>query len=322
MSYDLYFVSRVAEEKPSRPGIFDLIRKKEPAPSRSDLFSYFGKRENYTIRNQSAIYLNEDTGVYFSFDVLDRNDMQECSESLSGFKNQVPLSFNMNLVRPHTFGLEADIELRFLTEHFDLLVINPQDEKSGEREYTAEWFLQSWNRSNLFGYYVLVSKQLDESGYFRLPTSAIEACWKWNRGIRRLQADLGEYMFVPRISFFMSGDSICRAVVWGDGIPIAMPPVDLIVAPRDRFARNKDGSSMEIVCFAWNEIEPLLKAFSIIDGEGGRYHKLLYQNCPEEIERLFRSKEETAIKPGLIADDRVLNEEIFNECLRRKSESS
>jgi hypothetical protein len=87
VSYDLFFRAR--------PG-------KTPA-SAVDFANYFQSRPRYDADEEACFYSNEDTGVYFNFALGDTGNEDE--------PDLLPISFNINYVRPHIFGLEAEPEL-------------------------------------------------------------------------------------------------------------------------------------------------------------------------------------------------------------------
>src|SRR5262245_29767647 len=147
MSYDLYFKSRSGE----------------PSVSAEDFASFFRARPNYEVSEQQAIYQNEATGVYFIFDIGD----EESEEEEPGL---LPLSFNLNYLRPHIFGLEAELELSTLVKQFDLLVSDAQIDGMNEGEYSADGFLRGWNTGNEFGYQSILSQSPDHQP-MTLPTA-------------------------------------------------------------------------------------------------------------------------------------------------------
>src|ERR1051325_2662308 len=128
MSYDLYFKSRNQNSKPTP----------------IEFVEYFRQRKNYEVSNQQVVYQNETTGVYFVFDIGELSDMED--------SDLLPLSFNLNYLRPHIFGLEAEPEIRSLVEKFSLLVSDDQLDGMSDGEYSTEGFLRGWNKGNEFGY--------------------------------------------------------------------------------------------------------------------------------------------------------------------------
>src|SRR5689334_4236837 len=97
MSYDLYFRHRSGTD----------------ALTPSQFAAYFHGRPYYTVSETQAWYEHPATGVYFSFsyDVIEG----DADESLPGAEDRTSVSFNLNYYRPHTFGLEAEPEVRRLS---------------------------------------------------------------------------------------------------------------------------------------------------------------------------------------------------------------
>src|SRR3954451_15768766 len=98
MSYDLFFEAGAGRK----------LEKKTFA-------AHFKSRPNYQVENGQAVYQNEDTGVYFIFDEPDDGVM----------------AFNLNLYRPHVFGLEAAVELEAFSKAFAAAVTDPQGAMEG-----------------------------------------------------------------------------------------------------------------------------------------------------------------------------------------------
>jgi hypothetical protein len=94
--------------------------------------------------------------VYFSFDYTDAKDVdpEEIEEQPNDGLVPTGLSFNINYIRPHFFGLEAEPELAALIEHFSFLIDDPQRQGMGRGKYSREGFLRGWNAGNLLGYIV------------------------------------------------------------------------------------------------------------------------------------------------------------------------
>ena len=100
MSHDLFFLTR------------------RPQPVSLDAFqSYFASRPHYTLQGNDAsqaLYENDDTGVYFSFDYsADGSGVDEAVDPDLGSLgwSGTGMSFNLNYWRPHIFGLEAEPEV-------------------------------------------------------------------------------------------------------------------------------------------------------------------------------------------------------------------
>jgi hypothetical protein len=285
MSYDLYFKFRKPESKP------DTIA----------FATFFKQRKHYEVTDKQVVYQNEITGVYFIFD-LGGADMEEEPDLL-------PLSFNLNYFRPHILGLEAEGELKALVEKFDLLVSDSQIDGMGEGEFSSQQFLSGWNKGNEFGYHSIVQQHPNEK-LLTLPTTKIEACWRWNFAQAELQQKLGDDVFVPRFMFLNRGGTVITTVVWPDGIPIALPEADIVFFPRKTILPKKFFRSPEDKVLAiWNEVSPLLEQFPLEHG-ALPYRLLRYTSPPDSVVTHLRGLKPNSEKPEGVSVDKILNAEI------------
>lgn len=301
MSYDLFFQFRPS----ARPQPVNAFR------------SYFQARKHYQCSDAQAWYANETTGVYFSFDLVSPDEL---SSSVTGGQATgpipAPVSFNLNYMRPHTFGLEAEPELSALVAHFNLLVFDPQNDGMGEGEYSSEGFLRGWNSGNRFGYRSMAQDPTAE-GPFALPAATIEKIWRWNYTRDDRQAALGGDVFLPRIFYFDVDGRLCTGVAWGDLTPILLPPVDIILAPRKtyaprRFLRKKE----DVVLFRRTELDHLLRVFPT-----GRdilpYRRVSYETPPADLEKAIRAKSAHQETVKAVPPDQVLDQELLDSARGR-----
>lgn len=301
MSYDLFFRARV-------PGAI---------VTREQFAGYFAQRRHYELKELQAWYSNEDTGVYFVFDynehATDEDAENETDSSL------LPLSFNLNYFRPHPFGLEAEPEVASFIEQFDLTVSDPQMLGMGDGEYSTDGFLRGWNAGNEFGYRAIVSQE-PTAAYLSVPSAQIEATWRWNYGREDRQAEIGDSAFVPRVFFFDVEGRVRTGVAWGDGIPILLPEVDLLLVPRERLAPRRmfRSTANDIVVFGWDEAKPILIGFTKVSGEPPSY-ELFYEDTPSDIERLIRGKKPPTEIPKGLAFDQVVDQELLQRANRASS---
>ena len=183
MSYDLFFKPQDARQKHSVNTFVD----------------YFKRRKHYNVTDKQAIYQNIATGVYFVFNFDDAGDGEQ--------PNPYPVSFNLNYFRPHIFGLEAEPEVKFFVDTFNLVVDDPQIGGMGEGNYSTQGFLEGWNTGNEFGYQSYLKHSPIEDPP-TLPTADIEACWRWNFALPELKQKLTAQIFVPRFMFLHRGASV------------------------------------------------------------------------------------------------------------------
>lgn len=292
MSYDLFFRTRDGSSLDTQA-----------------LADYFKQRPNYQVSEQQAIYENDATGVYFIFDIGDPGNEED--------PGLAPLAFNLNYMRPHVFGLEAEPEVRALVDHFGLLVSDPQIDGMGEGEFSTEKFLSGWNAGNEMGCRAIFSRDPNHSAA-TMPTAQIEACWRWNMAKHALQETFDDSVFVPKLFFLRHGDGVRCAVVWPDGIPIAMPDSDLIVIQRkDVLPKRFLFSNEDVVIAERAEVERMLQEFPVEQG-ALPYRLLDYEVVPESVLACLRSLTATKEKPEAVATDHILNAELVEMARRRK----
>jgi len=286
MSYDLFF-----------------RRKMTGKPVGEDLFKqYFSDRAHYRLENSQACYENQGTGVYFSFEYTQTPD-DESDPDLEA------VTFNINFFRPHVFGLEAEPEVSAFVRQFDLLVFDPQDNGMGEGEYSRKGFLDGWNAGNEFAYRAILRSQ--QPDYFTMPSKKLRYYWEWNLVSKELQAKyLDLDVFVPTILLLSVDRRASTAIVWGDGVAIALPDVDYLIMPRRELAPSKWMTTKEDEVFL-----PLEAAESTVAGYPSHdrplRHRLLdYETPPPEIVRFFRQQQSFRGKLQGITLDTILDEEI------------
>lgn len=296
---------------------YDLsFRKPQAAPFTREQFSeYFANRPNYQVTNDQALYENKDTGVYFLFEY--QSDSPD-SPKQNGV--QAPVMFNLNYYRPHIFGLEAEPEVAAFIKHFNLLIEDTQAHGMGNGEYSREGFLRGWNHGNDFGYHAILTGKNAPSEVHTLPTRAIEGYWRWNITRNAFQRELGDGIFVPRIMFTTtSGSPEPKSfVAWPDAIPVTLPKVDLIVAPRKELAPTHwFQKKQDMVLFHWGDLEALLKDF-LLEERSLPFYRLEYHTAPSSVLRLFKTAQPISEKPAGVAVDSILDAELVEKHLPGK----
>ncbi|MEW6349316.1 MAG: hypothetical protein AB1646_09650 [Thermodesulfobacteriota bacterium] len=289
MSYDLFF-------RP-RSGPLDVSRFAE----------YFSKRPNYKVDLPQVEYWNEDTGVYFVFE-LQETDQPEPE----GDQGTYPVSLEINFFRPSFFGAEAEPEVGAFVREFDMVVADPQIDRMGEGEYTSDLFLSGWNRGNEFGYSAILGQPGNHSDIVSYPREKLMNSWKWNLRRSERQRQLGDSVFVPRIMYLLLQESPVTAMVWPDGIPIAAIAVDYLVvarkelAPRRFFRRRED-----ITLVAWSAALPTLKKYSVERPDG--VVVLNYVLPPKEIQEYVRSLPRDNRRITGVSADNALDRELVEQ---------
>lgn len=295
MSYDLYFLAGEGKLRPDA----------------SALANYFRGRAHYEVTSTQALYDNENTGVYFGFDIDDVSSAEE-PDFLA--------SFNINYLRPHIFGLEAEPEVRHFIHHFGLSVSDPQNEGMGEGAYSTEGFLRGWNVGNEFGYKSILS-HYPENPVMTLAGHRIEECWRWNYERERLQLQLSENVFVPRFMFVEQDGVVKSVVVWPDAIPVAIPKADLVFIPRKdilprRFFRQQE----DTIIVEWDEIEKIIGVFPIQQG-ALPYRLVNYQEPPADLINALRNLVTIEGKIEIIPVDSILDAELVEKVQHHLADS-
>ncbi len=318
MSYDLFF------------GVPPV---RQP-PSPSAICEYFLERKHYEVSESQAVYRNEDTGVYFAFDIEAPKEPQQEDEADPSF---VPcgIAFNLNYYRPHIFGLEAEPEVASFTERFDLLVDDPQIDGMGRGHYSSERFLAGWNTGNRFAYKALLTK-LDASDVVdTLPFDAIERYWRWNLTSEAMQEQVTEPAFVPRVMFMREAGRVASFVTWTDAIPIVIPKVDYVVLARREFATGPPShGKFDFAVVRWKDLEARalprspysgpLECWLIREGKGRRSTGSLLgwltgllgfglRAPPPEVANLFKEAPSKPKPLEGIPVDQILDEEMVHE---------
>lgn len=285
MSYDLFF-------RPSRG----------TGPSPEELLAYFDGRARYRIEGTEAWYQNDDTGVYFVFEVGDQEE-----EEAAGL---VPVAFNLNYVRPHVFGLEAELELARFVAHFDLLVRDPQTSGAGEGAYSAERFLRGWDAGNELACRA-GHRTPGDAEVRHLPRETLDRVWRWNYTRDELYEQLEQDLFVPRILFAEHDGRLKLAVVWPDAIATVLPEVDLVILGRQALApRRMFRSRPDHAVVSFDAIRELISDFPLARGVWP-YRTMAYDAPPRRIADFVRRQPRLEEGLGVVAPDAVLDSELF-----------
>jgi len=297
MSYDLFFRKRSAEKQISY----------------NDLADYFEEREWYEVGDNQFVYTNDDTDVYFVFDYTGEDE--EDSDDESGSENDptaLPVAFNLNYYRPHIFGLEAETEVTAFVRHFDLLISDPQSDGMGDGEYSPEGFLKGWNAGNEFGYQAILGREDSDEEPLTLPTETIEAVWRWNFERDAFYEEIDDDIFIPSVIFLLQEETIQSVAMWPDGIPTAIPKVDLVMMPRQELGPDGHQEEIDYLLLPYADVEPLLANFP----EGERhlpYRKLSYQTPPDDVREFFQNGKSNEVDLKRVAMDAILNAELVEK---------
>ncbi len=244
--------------------------------------AYFNNRPHYRVNQDEALYHNEDTDVYFSFD-WDAVIEQASEGQTSGAHH--PLAFNMNYCRPSYFINEAEPEVTQFISEFDLLIDDPQSGTEGLGAYDPREFAESWLEGNAGSYRVLAEQNPDMP---TLPLAEQARVWEWNINRQVLQEQLAAGTYVPKISFATWRQRLVRFAVWTDGAPALIPAVDVLACVRNELAPRKllRRRRPDIAVLEWEAALPLLEKHKVRMHEGA--YDMAYINPPEEILAMFR----------------------------------
>jgi hypothetical protein len=278
MSYDLYFEADSGKK----------IDKKSFA-------AYFKARRRYKVAKGQAVYENEDTGVYFIFD-----------EPTDG-----AVAFTLNYFRPHTFGLEAAIELEKFNEAFGLMVVDPQGEGEDEGPFSTERFLEGWNYGNRLAYKGMLKEQ---SPVHTWPAKRIREVWEWNYNRHAEQELAGESLFVPAIFVAEVGGQAVSVAVWPSDNTILLPEVDMVLVPCDQKSQTGTEAALE----RWEDVHAVVKAYQEKKPGLARYRLDFEEEWPPEIAAFLGKKREDVGQLVGIGMDEVLDEEIVEEVKNEK----
>jgi hypothetical protein len=289
MSYDLFLQCR--------DGTYDPTQ----------FLEYFRACEWYKIQGSQAWYENEDTGVYFSF------ELSEPSEE--GEPPHLPVSLNVNFFRPSYFIAEVETEVTALVHRFDMIVFDPQFDGMGEGEYQKELLIAGWNRGNEFAFSTFLKDPGHRTNLLSMPSAKLRKIWTWNRERRALQAQYGNSKFVPRITFIRLDQGVSSAVIWPDGIPSIVPPVDRLIvvrqtlAPRRLFRRVEDRTLL-----AWQDAQPMFERYGSRQPDNAIL--LDYDRPPGEVASFIRSLPCGNREISMVSADQILDRELIDKHTR------
>ncbi|MBX9571517.1 MAG: hypothetical protein K2X77_21675 [Candidatus Obscuribacterales bacterium] len=299
MSYDLSLIPRPGNEF-----------------SRSDFLEFFESRPNYVVQEDNATYMNDATGIYFTFDFTDgETEDLEAPEHLTG----PHLAFNLNYYRPHIFGLEAAIELSACIEHFNFTIDDPQNEGMGVGEFSEEGFLRGWNSGNFFAIKAIQNNaEYNAPPLKTIPDADLEKYWRWSYEREEMYDDIGIDVFVPRIFYFLLEGQLRTATVWTDAIPVALPRTELVVFYREQLQKKilGFGKSNSISFVKFGQLEPFLKPYPL-ENRILDFHLLYYEEPPKDLADFFRDQPETL--PNIykaLQTDEVFGREMVAKALR------
>lgn len=262
---------------------YDLFLKPRSGELSAEQFKkYFKYRENYELFIESnslqARYVNKMTGADFYFEFKEKMQHDE----------YYPIVFNIGYLKPSYFSKEANVELKGLVDTHNLMVNDPQINGMGVGDYQSDKFINSWLRGNSLA---CESSFLSNKEIPTLPSEKVENVWLWNKNKDQLQGDISNDVFIPSIMYFRKDGKVLTACVWEDGIPIIIPPVDMVVIVRKDLAPKKSAERIEDITFVmWDELKPILEDVKL-RMEDDAYH-LFYKKMPYLIRKFIVNLDE------------------------------
>lgn len=284
MSYDLYL-------KPDN----DVFSKEK-------FRQYFSGRDKYNLEGSQAWYENEDTGVYFLFELQNENDFEE-GETF------YPVLFNMNYFRPFYFANEAEPELNAFVSFFSMVVDDSQTEGMGRGSYNSGKFYSGWKHGNEFGYQSILK---DNPDVYSFPTETLNYIWEWNFHKNTVQESVTDDVFVPSIMLLTYRGDLVSAVVWPDAIPSLIPHVDILIIDRKELApRRLLKKSEDMAIGLLSDFLPLIDQYKEKKMNGGYY--LYYESVPKSIRQKVKSLPSSEGELEKVPFDQVLDADVVNK---------
>ncbi len=195
-------------------------------PSRSDFHTHLGRREWYETTGDGATYADTDTGVRFEVSVR---------ESDNGLEAVV---FGCPEGVPEVYGDEFAEEIDALRESLGGSL------SAGGDEVDVDGARQHWEEANR----AALAERIDEGEMlYRMPADQVREAWRWNRGRQAYHGRRPGSLFVPRIHFFSHDGDVSRGIIWPDAIPVALPPVDLLLVSLPEEMLDDEGAPDKFV---------------------------------------------------------------------------
>jgi hypothetical protein len=173
---------------------------------------------------------NEDTDVYFSFEINNPDEEPESRAYFNKFNDFdfTSFSFELNFMRPAFFGAEAFQFVEKFVKELGLYVLNPQAVVETPYIPQAAELYENWNATNL-----QLSKENFNDGSYFYPLKESMEIWKYNYHWQSLQQKIGDDFFVSRIFFCRTKENkIVTLSVWAEHIPIILPKTDYYLLTR------------------------------------------------------------------------------------------
>ncbi|HEX5108127.1 MAG TPA: hypothetical protein VFV95_06760 [Vicinamibacterales bacterium] len=269
-------------------------------PNRATFERYFSKRDNYAVTKGTARYTNEDTGVDFLFECL--------PETSGGPSSRQPWArFSLAYVRPSFFVEEATRELEPFTGQFGSSVVDLQN--PAVTTFSTPALLKGWEAGNREACGPYPRRNVADAP-LTLPRSRLLAAWQWNYRRKALQEGERDGLFVPKIWFIRTNDTVATGVIWPDAMPLRAPKVDYVIFSREMLApRGLVGKRSDVAVVRWSQISPLVTGDAFYDSPLVSWRvtdPLVLTGLAQTVHRLPANE-----MPPLVPPDKVLDREGF-----------
>ncbi len=232
MSFDLYFYKEKGRELPE-----------------SEVGEYLNANLVEVDENGFQwLFENEDTGVYYTFELNDPEDDPEAIElyeSFASFDN-TRFSFSLNFIRPNFFGLEAFQFVERFMKDLGLFTLNPQSGIDSENPTIEDCkaYYENWSNTNI----QFSSTHFDEFNLVHIPIEKSNNIWAYNSRLKEMQNFLGDDYFVPSLILAKQTDTgkIVTFSTWTEHIPNVFPSADYYAVNRKRkkLLRTRDETGL------------------------------------------------------------------------------
>lgn len=217
LSYDLFLTSDLGDEM------------------RKQVCDFLAARPNYESSGDDVMYDNSETGVHFQWSFLPPGSDEIAVEEPPVQPSQIGF-LSLNFCRPTAFANEAATELMALSDELPVQFFDPQQQLVYEKFSAADQLTLPYREHAQKAVSALLNSDAVLSKPESLPKHVLDAAWKWNFNRDEFTFDLDEDLFVPKIDFFQFDGELKTGVVWGDGVPMICPQVDIVVAYRNETA--------------------------------------------------------------------------------------
>jgi hypothetical protein len=179
--------------------------------------------------------------------------------------------------------LEAFAFVEKMIQYLGLYLLNPQLDFDIPVKQTKDQLFENWNKTNLWASADHFNKT--QSSFIAAEKS--NAVWKYNFNRKRLQAELGNDYFVPKIFFCKNKETgeVITLTSWTQHIPNVFPPADYFMLWRKykKWFRTVEDSVVI-------DRPTLLKAFgAFFDDFNFEGCKIIHPNKTIRIEDKFNS---------------------------------